>query len=88
VLYLQEACEDMAILEMVVQMQPILDHLGEVGHPLLLKYYHIVLCNPQVLITCPLRYRFMSTQIGFQYLYNADYIDREMDGWFHVSHAV
>ncbi|KAG8695134.1 hypothetical protein FRC09_009374 [Ceratobasidium sp. 395] len=25
----------------------------------------------------------MSTQIGFQYLYNADYIDREMDGWFH-----
>ncbi|CAE6461428.1 unnamed protein product [Rhizoctonia solani] len=63
ILYLQEACEDMAILEMVVQMQPILDHLGEVGHPLLLK--------------------FMSTQIGFQYLYNADYIDREMDGWFH-----
>ncbi|KAG8706670.1 hypothetical protein FRC08_000920, partial [Ceratobasidium sp. 394] len=63
--YLQEACEDMDCLEMVVQMQPILDHLGEVGHPLLLK--------------------FMSTQIGFQYLYNADYIDREMDGWFHVS---
>ncbi|KAF8606948.1 hypothetical protein BDV93DRAFT_331061 [Ceratobasidium sp. AG-I] len=63
VLYLQEACEDMEILEMVVQMQPILDHLGEVGHPLLLK--------------------FMSTQIGFRYLYNADYIDREMDGWFH-----
>ncbi|KAG9079106.1 hypothetical protein FS749_008827, partial [Ceratobasidium sp. UAMH 11750] len=61
--YLQEACEDMDCLEMVVQMQPILDHLGEVGHPLLLK--------------------FMSTQIGFQYLYNADYIDREMDGWFH-----
>lgn len=29
----------------------------------------------------------MSTQIGFQYLYNADYIDREMDGWFHVSGA-
>ncbi|CCO31383.1 Protein ste16 [Rhizoctonia solani AG-1 IB] len=63
ILYLQEACEDMSILEAVVQMQPILDHLGEVGHPLLLK--------------------FMSTQIGFQYLYNADYIDREMDGWFH-----
>ncbi|CUA72508.1 Protein ste16 [Schizosaccharomyces pombe 972h-] [Rhizoctonia solani] len=63
IFYLQEACEDMSILEMVVQMQPILDHLGEIGHPLLLK--------------------FMSTQIGFQYLYNADYIDREMDGWFH-----
>ncbi|QRV77606.1 STE16 protein [Ceratobasidium sp. AG-Ba] len=61
--YLQAACEDMECLEMVVQMGPILDHLGEVGHPLLLK--------------------FMSTQIGFQYLYNADYIDREMDGWFH-----
>jgi large subunit ribosomal protein L17e len=37
ILYLQEACEDMSILEAVVQMQPILDHLGEVGHPLLLK---------------------------------------------------
>jgi hypothetical protein len=27
----------------------------------------------------------MSTAIGFRYLYNTDYIDREMDSWFHVS---
>lgn len=35
--YLEEACESMELLEMVVQMQPTLDHLGEIGHPLLLK---------------------------------------------------
>lgn len=28
--------------------------------------------------------RFMSTPMGFRYLYAADYIDREMDAWFHV----
>lgn len=26
----------------------------------------------------------MSTPMGFRYLYNAGYIDREMDMWFHV----
>ena len=26
----------------------------------------------------------MSTTMGFRYLYNASYIDREMDLWFHV----
>lgn len=75
----------MDILEMVVQMQPILDHLGEVGHPLLLKYEPYFLC---LLVADRWSCRFMSTQIGFQYLYNADYIDREMDGWFHVSSEV
>jgi rapamycin-insensitive companion of mTOR len=35
--YLEEACEEMDILELVVQMQPTLDHLGETGHPLLLR---------------------------------------------------
>ena len=29
--------------------------------------------------------RFMSTTLGFRYLYAADYIDREMESWFHVS---
>jgi len=29
-------------------------------------------------------YRFMSTPMGFRYLYSAGYIDREMDMWFHV----
>lgn len=34
---LEEACESMDILQLVVEMQPTVDHLGEVGHPLLLK---------------------------------------------------
>ncbi|THH23167.1 hypothetical protein EUX98_g8011 [Antrodiella citrinella] len=61
--YLQEACESADILQAVVEMHPTLDHLGAVGHPLLLK--------------------FMATTLGFRYLYAADYIDREMDLWFH-----
>lgn len=28
--------------------------------------------------------RFMSTPVGFRYLYDAGYIDREMDMWFDV----
>lgn len=35
--FLQEACETTDVLQIVVEMQPTLDHLGEVGHPLLLK---------------------------------------------------
>lgn len=35
--YLRDACEDREILQMVVEMQPTLDHLGDIGHPLLLK---------------------------------------------------
>lgn len=27
----------------------------------------------------------MSTPMGFRYLYDAGYIDREMDVWFNVS---
>ncbi|KDQ62311.1 hypothetical protein JAAARDRAFT_30208 [Jaapia argillacea MUCL 33604] len=61
--FLEEACESIEILRLVVEMQPTLDHLGEVGHPLLLK--------------------FMSTPMGFRYLFDAGYIDREMDIWFH-----
>ncbi|EJD50823.1 hypothetical protein AURDEDRAFT_111977 [Auricularia subglabra TFB-10046 SS5] len=61
--YLRDACNDRDVLQLVVELQPTLDHLGEIGHPLLLK--------------------FMSTPVGFQYLNNADYINREMDGWFH-----
>ncbi|KAG6812566.1 hypothetical protein H0H92_002218 [Tricholoma furcatifolium] len=59
---LEELCEDKEILQLVVEMQPTMDHLGEIGHPLLLK--------------------FMSTPMGFRYLYDAGYIDREMDMWF------
>jgi rapamycin-insensitive companion of mTOR len=35
---LEDACESSDILELVVEMQPTLDHLGEIGDPLLLKY--------------------------------------------------
>ncbi|KAG6854116.1 hypothetical protein C0991_010280 [Blastosporella zonata] len=60
--FLEELCEDKDILQLVVEMQPMMDHLGEIGDPLLLK--------------------FMSTPIGFRYLYDTGYIDREMDKWF------
>ncbi|KAH7923835.1 hypothetical protein BV22DRAFT_1035895 [Leucogyrophana mollusca] len=61
--FLEEACDAIEILQLVVEMRPTLDHLGEIGHPLLMK--------------------FMSTPMGFRYLYDAGYIDREMDMWFH-----
>jgi len=35
--FLEEACEAKDILRLVVEMQPTMDHLGEIGHPLLLK---------------------------------------------------
>ena len=35
--YLEEACESMDVLQIVVAMQPLLDHLGDVGHALLLR---------------------------------------------------
>jgi hypothetical protein len=35
--FLEEACEDKEVLQLVVEMQPMMDHLGEIGHPLLLK---------------------------------------------------
>lgn len=63
--FLEDACESRDTLKVVVDMQPTLDHLGELGHPLLL--------------------RFMSTAAGFRYLYQTEYIEREMNAWFHVS---
>ena len=35
--FLEEACDGMEVLQLVVEMQPTMDHLGEIGHPLLLK---------------------------------------------------
>jgi len=35
--FLEEACEAKDVLQIVVEMQPTMDHLGEIGHPLLLK---------------------------------------------------
>ncbi|CAK5284163.1 unnamed protein product, partial [Mycena citricolor] len=63
VMYLRDACESKDVLKLVVEMQPTLDHLGEIGHPLLLK--------------------FVSTPVGFRYLYDTGYIIQEMDTWFH-----
>ncbi|KAF9046606.1 Rapamycin-insensitive companion of mTOR, N-term-domain-containing protein [Panaeolus papilionaceus] len=60
--YLEEACDSKEILQLVVEMQPTMDHLGDIGHTLLMK--------------------FMSTPIGFRFLYDAGYIDREMESWF------
>lgn len=58
----EEACTSSHILEKVVSMRPTLDHLGDLGHPLLLK--------------------FLSTSVGIRYLWQGEYIDREMDEWF------
>lgn len=65
--FLEKACESLETLESVVNMRPTLEHLGEVGAPLLL--------------------RFLSTSVGFSYLRQADYIDREMDEWLNVSYS-
>ena len=35
--FLEDVCEDIEMLELVVKLQPILHHLGDVGHSLLLK---------------------------------------------------
>lgn len=34
---LEEVCEAPEVLDLAVEMQPTLDHLGEIGDPLLLK---------------------------------------------------
>ncbi|KAF8466401.1 Rapamycin-insensitive companion of mTOR, N-term-domain-containing protein [Kalaharituber pfeilii] len=60
---LEEACNVTHNLEYVVKCRPALDHLGEIGAPLLL--------------------RFLSTSVGYHYLNELDYIEKEMDDWFH-----
>jgi rapamycin-insensitive companion of mTOR len=81
--FLEEACESVDILQLVVAMQPTLDHLGIVGHGLLLKCVEWRFAI--LLVVRPFAYRFMSTPVGFRYLFDSGYIDREMDIWFHVS---
>jgi large subunit ribosomal protein L17e len=66
--FLEDACESRETLKVVVDMQPTLDHLGELGHRLLLK--------------------FMSTAAGFRYLYQTEFIEREMNAWFHVRTTI
>ena len=38
VMYLEEVCAGSANLEKVVQLHPTLEHLGEIGHPLFMRY--------------------------------------------------
>ncbi|RIA92645.1 Rapamycin-insensitive companion of mTOR, N-term-domain-containing protein [Glomus cerebriforme] len=59
---LEETCNHKENIESLVMLRPSLDHLGEVGNPLLL--------------------RFLSTSIGFKYLSEFDYVEKEMDDWF------
>lgn len=80
--FLEEACESVDILQLVVAMQPTLDHLGDVGHGLLLKCVKWRFAI--LLVVRAFACRFMSTPVGFRYLFDSGYIDREMDIWFHV----
>ncbi|KXN88287.1 Protein ste16 [Leucoagaricus sp. SymC.cos] len=66
--FLEEVCESKEFLQMVVELQPAMSHLGEIGDALLMK--------------------FMSTSMGFRYLFEAGHIDREMDTWFHERNLV
>jgi hypothetical protein len=80
--FLEEACESVDILQLVVAMQPTLDHLGDVGHGLLMKFVEFKMTTfPLIGIFTS---RFMSTPVGFRYLFDSGYIDREMDIWLHV----
>jgi hypothetical protein len=38
VMYLEEVCKDPVKLEKVVAMRPALEHLGDIGHPLFMRY--------------------------------------------------
>lgn len=60
---LDEICSSSKHLEFLVSCRPTLDHLGEVGGPLLL--------------------RFLSTSVGYHYLTELEYVEQEMDDWFH-----
>lgn len=51
--FLEDACESRETLKLVVDMQPTLDHLGELGHRLLLKF-----------MSTPAGFRYLS-QTGF-----------------------
>ncbi|EKM79491.1 hypothetical protein AGABI1DRAFT_120880 [Agaricus bisporus var. burnettii JB137-S8] len=61
--FLEEVCESKEFLQMVVELQPAMSHLGDIGDALLLK--------------------FMSTSMGFRYLFEAGHIEKEIDNWFH-----
>ncbi|CAJ0765912.1 8071_t:CDS:2, partial [Entrophospora sp. SA101] len=60
---LEELCDrNIDNIELMIKYRPYLDHLGEFGNNLLLK--------------------FLSTPIGFNYLYEINYLERELIDWF------
>ncbi|CAJ0762133.1 9358_t:CDS:10 [Entrophospora sp. SA101] len=62
---LEELCDrNIDNIELMIKYRPYLDHLGEFGNNLLLK--------------------FLSTPIGFNYLYEINYLERELIDWFNV----
>ncbi|KAI9820272.1 MAG: hypothetical protein M1827_005894 [Pycnora praestabilis] len=67
---LEESCNRKHSLEYVVRCRPALDHLGEIGAPLLLRPNE---ANEN---------SFLSTSLGYHYLDGLDYISQEMDDWF------
>lgn len=81
--FLEEACENAEILKIVVDMQPTLEHLGEVANSLLFKYVRTRVSRVDVLTYNDI-HRFMSMPVGFRYLYDVGFINREMDMWYHV----
>ena len=80
VMYLEEVCADSANLEKVDQLHPTLEHLGEIGHPLLMRYVPFRLRSFRDFIG----HRFVSTSIGFRYLHQAGYVERELETWLSV----
>ncbi|CCJ31370.1 unnamed protein product [Pneumocystis jirovecii] len=60
---LERACYDFENLQYTLKLRPTLEHLGDIG--------------------APLRLRFLASSIGFNYLKEVDYIEKEMDNWFH-----
>lgn len=42
VMYLEDICSDPVYLEKVVAMRPTLEHLGDIGHPLFMRWVRAI----------------------------------------------
>lgn len=51
--YLEDVCDDAETLELVVKMQPTLDHLGDIGHSLLLRCVYFAMIHQFLAKTSP-----------------------------------
>lgn len=78
---IEEACSEPDMLALVVEHRPALDHLGEIGAPLLFKCVeHRCLTPIRTQTTC----RFLASPLGVRYLHSIHYVDRELEDWFVV----